>query len=182
MCVILIGQVSEELHEAAKTQNPHGFSCFTAEGGLIKSPSPAQVKKALNQFGVWHYRIKSSGLIDKKNIHPFEVARGNWLLYHNGIIGGGTPQMSDTNCLAVTLYNSPVSTVKTVLHSLSSGNRFALVNAHNVNEFYLYGKWECEAGVLMSHKMYYGSAYDSLTKSEKAGWTPVRYYGVKDSD
>ena len=76
----------------------------------------------------------------------------------------------------------------TVLESLSASNRFCLVNAKNPHEFYLYGKWECEAGVLMSHKMYYGaSAYRaaSLTEEQRAGWTSyaksyggtTRFYG-----
>lgn len=188
MCVILIGKIGKTLHKAAKEQNRDGFSLFTKEQGLIKAPTEEQVEQALGQFGIWHYRIRSSGAVDDRNIHPFKVSGGTYLLYHNGVIGAGTDKLSDTACLAKTLYLSPVKSVMTVLESLSASNRFCLVNAKNPHEFYLYGKWECEAGVLMSHKMYYGaSAYRaaSLTKEERAGWTSyaksygstTRFYG-----
>lgn len=174
MCIILIGKIGNVLHEAAKQQNRDGFSLFTKELGLVKAPTQEQVDQAMNQFGIWHYRIRSSGAIDEKNIHPFKVSGGTYLLYHNGVIGSGTAKLSDTACLAKTLYLSPVKTVMTVLESLSQSNRFCLVSAKNPHEFYLYGKWECEAGVLMSHKMYYGASaykYDLLSDSQKAGWT-----------
>lgn len=171
MCIILIGKIGQALHRVAKSQNPDGFSLFTKEQGLIKAPADEQVAEAVKQFGVWHYRIRSSGKVDENNIHPFKVSGGNYLLYHNGIIGAGTDKMSDTACLAKTLYLSPVKTVMTVLESLSSANRFCLVNAKNPHEFYLFGNWCCEAGILMSHKMYFGSSYTKLTTSQKAGWS-----------
>lgn len=175
MCVILIGKVSKELHETAKAQNKDGFSLYTKELGLIKNPSEAQVKKALNTFGIWHYRIASSGRVDKNNIHPFKVCGGKYLLYHNGVLGQGTAAFSDTACLAQTLMYAPLRTAQTVLESLSSGQRFALVNADTPYEYYLYGDWKVDAGVLMSHKMYSNTVYYTQSKSERAGWTSYHY-------
>lgn len=177
MCVILIGKIGETLHEAAKAQNKDGFSLFTTEQGLIKNPTPEQVKKAVNQFGIWHYRIRSSGEVSEENIHPFKVAGGAYLLYHNGVLGLGTSKHSDTACLAKTLYYTPVKTVMSVLESLKAGQRFCLANSLNPHQFYLYGDWKVDKGVLMSHTMYYGSTesiYNTLTKAEKAGRT--RHY------
>lgn len=170
MCVILVGKIGHELHERAKAQNKDGFSLFTKELGLIKAPSKEQVDKAVNQFGIWHYRIASSGKVDKNNIHPFRVCKSKYLLYHNGVLGEGTKEMSDTACLAETLYNAPLNTVKSVLRSLSSGNRFLLVNAYDPTEYYLYGDWACMAGVLCSHKVYDYSKYSQMSFAEQAGW------------
>lgn len=170
MCVILIGKIGKDLHLQAKTQNPDGFSLLTKEQGLIKAPNAEQVKKAVGQFGIWHYRIKSSGKVDKTNIHPFPVCNGNYVLYHNGVLGAGTAHFSDTYCLAYTLKYSPLETVKTVLQSLSSGQRFCLANVKDPHEFYLYGDWKVESGVLMSHKMYSASVYYTKSKAVQAGW------------
>lgn len=166
MCVILVGKIGRRLHEQAKAQNPDGFSLFTSEQGLVKDPSPAQVEKALDTFGIWHYRIASSGKVDKQNIHPFPVARGKAYLYHNGVLGEGTKDFSDTNCLARTLFDCPLGTVKSVLSALSSGQRLLLVSAKDPHDFALYGDWKVDSGVLMSHKMY--TSYAS--KASRAGW------------
>lgn len=171
MCVILIGKIGHSLHRQAKAQNPDGFSLLTKEQGLIKAPSSKEVDLAVHRFGIWHYRIKSSGKVDKTNIHPFEVCNGNYVLYHNGVLGAGTQHYSDTYCLAYTLKNSPLETVKTVLQSLSSGQRFCLANVKDPREFYLYGDWKVESGVLMSHKMYSMTTYYSQSKAVQAGWS-----------
>lgn len=173
MCVILIGKIGKKLHNQAKAQNPHGFSLFTQEQGLIKSPTEEQVKEAVNQFGIWHYRIRSSGAVDKNNIHPFPVAEGKWYLYHNGVLGEGTVSLSDTACLAKTLYNVSVGAVDSTLKALSNGQRFALVSTKNPHNFRLYGDWKVESGILMSHKMYTYSRYSNLTYSQRAGWDDV---------
>lgn len=189
MCVILIGKIGKTLHEAAKRQNADGFSLFTKSQGLIKSPTEEQVDRAVNEFGIWHYRIRSSGAVDANNIHPFRVCRGKYLLYHNGVLGQGTAAMSDTACLARTLYNSPLKTVMSVLESLKSGQRFCLASAEDPTKYILYGDWKVDKGVLMSHSMYYGSTeyyYHRQSKAQKAGWdstasqfklTSGSYYG-----
>lgn len=170
MCVILVGRIGKKLHKEAERQNPHGFSLFTKELGLIKAPTREQVDKAVNQWGIWHYRISSSGGISKDNIHPFSVADGKAYLYHNGVIGSGTDTMSDTACLAQTLKETPIQGVISVLQSLSDSNRFLLVDAKNPRNFRIFGKWCAEAGVLMSHKMYTYETYRTLSKGEQAGW------------
>lgn len=185
MCVILVGKIGRKLHEQAKYQNPQGFSLFTAQQGLVKAPTEEQVRQAVNEWGIWHYRIASSGGVSKDNIHPFSVANGKAYLYHNGVIGAGTATKSDTRCLAELLKESPIKTVESVLESLSSSNRFLLVSADNPRNFRLFGKWECEAGVLMSHKMYDYSYYRTLNTSQKAGWSladaPTKTY-IQDEE
>lgn len=177
MCVILAGKIGRKLHESARQQNPHGFSLFTASMGLVKNPTKEQVAKAVTEFGIWHYRIATSGGVTDGNIHPFPVAKGKAYLYHNGIIGSGTATKSDTHCLADLLLESPITTVESVLQSLSDSNRFLLVDAKNPRNFRLFGKWCAEAGVLMSHKMYSGTSYSYSTKGSGGGKGVVPYAG-----
>ena len=154
MCVILVGKITKEQYEAALKQNGDGFSCFTKRTGLVKAPSKKVVKAALGEFGVWHFRIASSGVVDETNIHPFPVCKGQWLLYHNGVLGLGLGNKSDTQALADLLADAPFHTVRSTLVSLSENNRFLLVNAKDPTDFITVGKWVVDAGVLMSHRMY----------------------------
>lgn len=170
MCVILVGKIGKKLHEQAKSQNPDGFSLFTKSQGLIKAPTVREVDKAVREFGIWHYRIRSSGKVDKSNIHPFPVAGGKAYLYHNGVLGAGKDDMSDTAALAETLYDASIATVKSVLKALSSGQRFLLADAEDPTNYILYGDWKVEGGILMSHKMYTGTAYYSQSYAQRAGW------------
>lgn len=180
MCVILVGKIGEKLHRQAKKQNPDGFSLFTKSQGLIKAPTAEDVKTAVKEFGIWHYRIASSGKVDKNNIHPFPVAKGKAYLYHNGVLGAGKGEMSDTAALAELLQNASIGTVKSVLEALSSGQRFLLVSAKNPEDYCLYGAWKVESGVLMSHIMYDESKYMTTRKSVAAGWEDEEYYQEYD--
>lgn len=170
MCIILVGKIGMERHQLAKTQNSHGFSLFTKSQGLIKAPKYEDVRRAVNQFGIWHYRIASSGKVDENNIHPFPVADGKAYLYHNGVLGAGTAKMSDTACLAKTLEHAPLHTVKSVLKALSHGQRFLLVSADNPQEYLLYGDWVVDQGVIMSHTLYSYRKYSTLSTAQKNGW------------
>lgn len=173
MCVILVGKITKSQFETALRQNGDGFSVYSVETGLVKAPSKAVVKRALGKFAIWHFRIGTSGLKDKTNIHPFEVCGGKWLLYHNGVLGLGLGDKSDTHALADTLYNASIKTVLSVLNSLSEGNRFLLVDAKDPAKYTTIGKWVVDAGVLMSHKMY-TSVYDYSN-----GTFPFSRYGGK---
>ena len=64
MCIILIGKITKEQHKAALAQNGDGFSLFNDEMGLVKCPTEEQVKKAIGKWGIWHYRIATSGRVD----------------------------------------------------------------------------------------------------------------------
>lgn len=154
MCIILIGKVTKEQYKAALAQNGDGFSLFTKEQGLVKCPTDKQVAQALGKFGIWHFRIATSGRVDEYNVHPFEICDGKYLLYHNGVLGSGLGDMSDTHALAETLKNVPVGTAKSVLKALEDRQRFVIVSAEDPRQFLLYGDWVVSAGVLMSHQLY----------------------------
>lgn len=180
MCIILIGNITKEQHQAALDQNRDGFSLYTEELGLVKKPTQAQVKHSIGKFGIWHYRIGTSGRMDEFNIHPFPVCKGKYLLYHNGVLGAGLGEMSDTHALAETLKDVSVKTARSVLRALSTSNRFVLADASDPHKFELFGQWVAEGGVLMSHKLYtpttvtelptaYGKGYYSSASDKYSG-------------
>ena len=170
MCIILIGNITKEQHNQAKATNRDGFSLYNEELGLIKAPNEEQIKQALNKFGIWHYRIGTSGKMDETGIHPFKVCKGKYLLYHNGVLGNGKGNLSDTAALAKTLYNMPIGTIVSTLQALSEGQRFVLVSAKNPRNFRLFGKWVVDGGVIMSHDLYpriYGNKYYGFIHKEE---------------
>lgn len=154
MCLILIGKVSKSLHKQALEQNGDGFSLYTEKLGLVKTPTKKQVKAALNKFGIWHYRIATSGKLGNINVHPFPICGGKYLLYHNGVLGSGLGEKSDTHALADMLMHVDIEVATSVIESLSERNRFVIASATDPKRFKVFGKWEAEAGVLLSHKMY----------------------------
>lgn len=162
MCIILIGKITREQYEQALSENRDGFSLYTKEEGLVKAPTKSLVEKVLKeqQFGIWHFRIGTSGTIDKddpSNIHPFEICGGKYLLYHNGIIGKGDGKRSDTHCLADTLMDATFEAACNVVRNFAGmSNRFVIINAEDVTDYRIFGNWVCEVGVLMSHTMSYG--------------------------
>ncbi len=159
MCVILIGRITKEQHDLALKQNGDGFSLFTREQGLIKKPNAQQVKDGIGKFGIWHYRIATSGKIDTTNIHPFPICGGKYLLYHNGVLGDGLGDLSDTHALANTLMEVTIDTARTVITAVAARSRFVIASADDPTDFELFGDWEADAGILMSHKLYKPSVY-----------------------
>jgi hypothetical protein len=161
MCIILIGKITREQFDQALSENRDGFSLYTKEEGLVKAPTKKIVEKVLKeqQFGIWHFRIGTSGTIDKDdptNIHPFEICGGKYLLYHNGIIGKGDGKRSDTHCLADTLMDATFETACNVVRNFAGmSNRFVIVNAKDVTDYRIFGNWVSDIGVLMSHTMNY---------------------------
>lgn len=175
MCIIMVGEVTRAQHNMALKQNGDGFSLFTAEQGLIKSPSEYQIRKALGKFGIWHYRIATSGTKDVWNIHPFRVCHSKCLLYHNGVLGEGKDTLSDTHALAEMLQDVSIGTAKSVLASLTDSGRFLLADANDPHKFVVYGKWVADAGVLMSHRLVQPSY---TTQYTSGAYTRYKGYGA----
>lgn len=167
MCVILIGKISRSLHEQALEQNGDGFSLYNEKLGLVKAPTEKQVRASLNQFGIWHYRIATSGKLGDINVHPFPICGGAYLLYHNGVLGNGLGEKSDTHALADMLMDVDIKVATSVIESLTERNRFVIASATDPKWFRLFGKWEAEAGVLLSHKMYTYPRYAGTTLAYK---------------
>ena len=182
MCVILIGKITKEQHKLALQQNGDGFSLFTEKQGLIKSPKPADVAKAFEHWGIWHYRIATSGTKNDLNVHPFPICGGKYLLYHNGILGKGKGNLSDTHALANTLQDVNIHSARTIINALSeSSGRFVIASAKDPHDLYLYGKWEADEGILMSHKLYtYTTAYNGNTGKRIGFNYGGKFYGDDD--
>lgn len=179
MCVILIGRITKAQHQTALRQNGDGFSLFTEKQGLIKQPTDKEVAKAIGDWGIWHYRIGTSGVKSTLNVHPFIICGGKYLLYHNGVLGSGKGELSDTHALAKTLYDVGLESAKTIISTLAGPtNRFAVVSIKDPHELYLYGKWEADEGIIMSHKLY---SYNTVTTPIKNGYMyGGKYYGYDE--
>lgn len=176
MCVILVGKITRAQHELALKQNGDGFSLFTKEQGLIKMPTARQVRKGIGKFGIWHYRIGTSGEKSTLNVHPFLICGGKYLLYHNGILGDGLGDLSDTHALANTLMRVSIQTARTVISSLTDRNRFVITSAEDPTDFELFGEWVVDAGVLMSHKLHkIVRIYNSDSYYSRGGYYSERY-------
>lgn len=180
MCVILIGKVSQSLHKQALEQNGDGFSLYNEKLGLVKTPSERQVKASLNKFGIWHYRIATSGKLGDINVHPFPICGGKYLLYHNGVLGNGLGEKSDTHALADMLMHVDIKVATSVIESLSERSRFVIASATDPKWFRLFGKWEAEAGVLLSHKMYTYPKYSVGSLASKSKGSVVKPNGSKN--
>lgn len=181
MCVILIGKITREQHKTALQQNGDGFSVFTGKLGLIKQPTPAQVSKALEQWGIWHYRIGTSGVKTDLNVHPFQICGGKYLLYHNGVLGKGKGNLSDTHALAKTLYDVSIHSARTIMRALEGSGRFVVVSAKDPHDLYIYGNWEADEGILMSHKLYSYTTPKGNYSAKSIGFNyGGKYYGEDD--
>lgn len=178
MCVILIGEITREQHKLAKEQNPDGFSLFTEKQGLIKQPKEWDVIKAIGEWGIWHYRIGTSGSKIDLNVHPFKICGDKYLLYHNGVLGEGKGILSDTHALAKTLKNVSLSSAQSIIAALANtSGKFVIVSVRDPHELYIYGKWECDGGVLMSHKLY---TYVPAGKAKTGFVYGGKSYGIHD--
>ena len=76
------------------------------------------------------------------------------MLYHNGVLGSGLGEKSDTHALADMLMHVDIEVATSVIESLSERNKFVIASATDPKRFRVFGKWEAEAGVLLSHKIY----------------------------
>lgn len=181
MCVILIGKITKEQHRLALQQNGDGFSLFTEKQGLIKEPKQADVAKALDSWGIWHYRIATSGTKNHLNVHPFPICGGKYLLYHNGILGKGKDDLSDTHALAKTLMDVNIHSARTIINALTDSGRFVIASAKDPHELYLYGKWEADEGILMSHKLYSYIVSNGKYNAKSIGFNyGGKHYGIDD--
>lgn len=96
MCVIIQKpadtKISKELFQAAWTANPHGAGlAIFGESKVIvvKTLKLAKAWKAYQRYAdqemLLHFRIKTSGLTDIDNVHPFKVSDYE-IVAHNGVL------------------------------------------------------------------------------------------------
>lgn len=114
-----------------------------------------------------HFRIGTSGELTKEFTHPFPIANKvdelrkthiTWkrALLHNGIIGEGEKNLSDTMLFVMNVLY-PLAPyfedegVISAIENITKGNRLMIVD---FGEVYLTGKWVEKDGVLYSNDSY----------------------------
>lgn len=160
-----------------------------------------------NQNLILHFRIGTSGGINKEKTHPFPLSdndellnktrlKSKWAIAHNGILSKYvdlTDKLSDTQnfskrfltpFLKMINYNVNNELVKDIIEKELGGDRLVLMNRRG--KVYIYGKWEKANDVFYSngsykdyssYYSYYGKSYDTPT-----GWTNLYNDTYLDED
>lgn len=133
-------------------------------------------------LAVYHFRIATSGGINPGACHPFPVSADAAVLKtlscsarygfaHNGIIGPGSPELSDTmlyikDALAPRLASCPpLAPLRDTIAAETKGSRTVLVDGAT-GETLLTGEWIEDGGLLFSNGSYMPRAF----------WEPEDYY------
>ena len=161
-----------------------------------------------SKSSVWiaHFRISTAGDTDQGNTHPFincsnydimrklEFSAKN-IVFHNGMIGQGEKNISDT-MLHIKHYIYPLfskitkRTIKKIIQKLcdTSSNRWLLTKGRTL---YLFGDWEEDDGVFYSNTTYkpaksyplYNSRdYHNAYGCSNSDWRKVWGLGKKEEE
>ena len=144
----------------------------------------------------FHFRIGTSGEIEPALTHPFPISndvkllrstvyKTSQLLFHNGILGKGEKNLSDTMVyIKKILY--PVrdilnmKQIKTLITESSIGSRLLIFDNGRID---LYGNWitEEKTGIKFSNSTYKYNRYD-VWSTEKCTYTWNKSYGWKKKE
>lgn len=104
---------------------------------------------------VLHTRFGTGGETNDKNVHPFDIGNGRFIMM-NGVISGmsGDVELCDTAILALSLKGQPYTTVKRTLNAVS-GCRFIYVDGEYVETFATFHKHEKTENLLYSNSPHY---------------------------
>ena len=167
------------LRPGAKTVEIHkGFMELAGFYDFVSSAISAK------DIAVYHYRITTSGGTKPQNCHPFPISdkveelqalsiAARYAFVHNGIIGQGTPELSDTqiyikNTLAKLNIQALTKGLENKITKETEGSRTLTIDAryHKVIKT---GTWveDEESGLLFSNRTYvttnsYDAYYDRL--------------------
>lgn len=174
MCVIVSNldgkTISKERLLACQKSYPHGIGLAVIHDGIVDVRRDFRDVSDLikrfpsvltgNQPYVLHFRLSTSGGISPLMRHPHPISdwhklsrrvnfRTSRILFHNGVVGRGTINQSDTSQLAECLTDLPNLKIKNFLQFLSSdSNRFLLLDNGQIDYF---GKWESLDGIKYSN-------------------------------
>jgi len=178
MCVIIFkkANVSIELEtlKNACLCNPDGLGVAICKGqywAVKKYLDPkekdlkALITESEGKTAIFHARIGTSGIKDKRNIHPFHNT--DFLLFHNGVIpslNGIDSERSDTSLLFRLLENKALDKHE-ILQGLAdkTGSKFCLVEREKDPCFF--GAWQEYKDLSCSNLNFvsFGFKYPKLT-------------------
>ena len=166
MCVILYKKkdINIELETLllARNINPDGMGLAYFDGNEVifernlkpnKRDLQTCIKKTQDKEAIFHFRIATSGGVNLENCQPIYNKKGNFLLFHNGVVhslNGASATASDTVLLSYLLEHSEVDKNK-LLEKLATKtfSKFVLIDANN--SLYLFGDFKEYKGLLCSN-------------------------------
>jgi len=204
MCIIIAKPEDVKLPdfktlETCWNNNPHGAGfCFPDKdsGKVVISkgyeslvPFYDDLKEAENLPLVIHFRIATSGFVNKEQTHPFPIINSKaeldsiythttWSFAHNGILlmEDKTTHMSDSQVFVRDILSHVIDPFKLEIHNSAgsildlvakeSHSKFALMNREG--KIFMYGGFEKVAGSFYSNNTYKEDKWD-YTKYLK-GW------------
>jgi len=138
-----------------------------------------------------HFRIATAGNTDGGNTHPFKICtnydtmriekyRAKKIAFHNGVVGSGEDEASDTMFhiktyiapLFPSIHKKKINIIITHLCETNS-NRWLLTNGATL---FLFGDWETKDGVYYSNKSYV------IVKTYISQYTNYNNYGNYNYD
>ena len=166
MCVILYKKKDSKIDLdtllLARNTNPDGMGLayfdekeVIFERNLKPSKRDLQtcIKKTEGKEAIFHFRIATSGGVNLANCQPVFNKKGNFLLFHNGVVhslNGVSNTASDTVLLSYLLEHGEVDKNK-LLEKLAQKtfSKFVLIN--ELNQVFLFGDYKEYKGLLCSN-------------------------------
>ena len=167
MCVILYkkkeSRIELETLLLARNTNPDGMGLayFDEKEGVIfernlkpnKRDLQTCIRKTEGKEAIFHFRIATSGGVNLENCQPIFNKKGNFLLFHNGVIhslNGASSTASDTVLLSYLLEHSEVDKNK-LLEKLATKTFSKFVLIDESNQVFLFGDYKNYKGLLCSN-------------------------------
>ena len=166
MCVILYkkkdSKIELETLLLARNVNPDGMGLAYFDGGEVifernlkpsKTDLKNSIKKTQDKEAIFHFRIATSGGVNLANCQPIYNKKGNFLLFHNGVIhslNGASNTASDTVLLSYLLEHPEVDKNK-LLEKLAQKTFSKFVLIDNDNSLYLFGDFKEYKGLYCSN-------------------------------
>ena len=166
MCVIIYkkkeSKINLETLMLARNTNPDGMGLAYFDGSEVifernlkpsKKDLQACIQKTEGKEAIFHFRIATSGGVNLENCQPIFNKKGNFLLFHNGVVhslNGASNTASDTVLLSYLLEHSEVDKNK-LLEKLASKTYSKFVLIDDTNKLFLFGDFKEYKGLLCSN-------------------------------
>lgn len=166
MCVIIYKKPSVDLKfetvRLASITNPDGMGLAYFDGGEVifeRNLKPSKrdlqscIRKTEGKEAIFHFRIATSGGVNLANCQPIFNKKGNFLLFHNGVVhslNGASTTASDTVLLSYLLEHKEVNKYK-LLEKLAQKTYSKFVLIDNDNSLHLFGDYKEYKGLLCSN-------------------------------
>ena len=182
MCVIIYKKkdsaIELETLLLARNTNPDGMGLAYFDGDEVifernlkpsKRDLQACIRKTEGKEAIFHFRIATSGGINLANCQPIFNKKGNFLLFHNGVVhslNGVSNTASDTVLLSYLLEHDEVDKNK-LLEKLANKTFSKFVLIDNNNSLFLFGDYKEYKGLLCSNLNFIPRPAKPATQKEK---------------